>query len=201
MSWLRRRRKDQTERGSVLVELTLVVPVLMTIVLGMFEIGMAWGASQSVVQASRSGARTVSQLGTYAYADQEALRAVLSTFGEDVDRVRRVSIYLYDDSQPDGVPTSCGTPAAPTSGSGCNSYTATDFADLTTANYFAVADDACGSGASAAWCPTVRSDSQNTASLVGVEVEYAHTPVSGFFGLSDRIITQRIVMKIEPRTS
>lgn len=198
---MNRRRKRNRERGAVLVELTMVVPILMTLVLGMFEVGMAWSASQSVVQASRSGARTVSQLGTYAYADQEALRAVLSTFGDDLDQVRRVSIYLYDDTQPNGVPLSCGTSAAPSSGSGCNSYVASDFDDVTAANYFAVSDTSCGSAASAAWCPTVRSDSQSTATLIGVEVEFAHKPVSGFFGVSDRILTQRIVMKIEPRTS
>lgn len=199
-----RRRRDPNgvrQRGAVLVELTLVVPVLVTIVLGMFEIGMAWSASQTVVQGSRSGARTVSQLGTYAYSDQEALRAVLSSFGPDADRVRRVSIYLYDETQPNGVPASCGTPAAPTSGSGCNTYLQIDFDNVTDPDHFATSDTTCGSMASSAWCPTVRSNSQTTASLVGVEVEYAHEPVSGFFGLDDRILTQRIVMKVEPKTS
>lgn len=192
------RRRKSSERGAVLVELTLVVPILMTIVLGMFEIGMMWSSSQNVVQGSRSGARTVSQLGTNAYADQEALRAVLSTFGNEVDQVRRVSIYLYDDTEPDGVPATCDTPPG---GSGCNTYVPADFLEVTNATYFAQSDSLCGSGQSAAWCPTVRSDSQTTATLVGVEVEYAHQPVSGFFGVADRTITQRIVMKIEPRTS
>ncbi len=200
-----RRRKQENERGAVLVELTLVVPILVTLVLGMFEIGMAWSSSQTVVQGSRSGARTVSQLGTYAYADQEALRAVLSTFGDDIDRVQRVSIYLYDDTMSDGVPASCGTSAVPTSGSGCNSYTnapvTQDFTNVADPTHFAVSDTACGAGRSGAWCPAARDDSQSTATLVGVEVEYAHEPVSGFFGVSDRIITQRVVMKIEPRTS
>lgn len=203
---IRRRKNDKDERGAVLVELTLIVPILVTIVLGMFEIGMAWSASQTVVQGSRSGARTVSQLGTYAYSDQEALRAVLSTFGEDIDRVQRVSIYLYDDSAPNGVPTTCGTSETPTSGSGCNSYTEANFdfsrvADAAYPSHFAVSDSSCGAGRSGAWCPAVRSASQSTATLVGVEVEFAHEPVSGFFGTSDRIITQRTVMKIEPRTS
>lgn len=198
----RRRNSSSVQRGAVLVELTLVVPVLITIVLGMFEIGMAWSSSQTVVQASRSGARTVSQLGTYAYSDQEALRAVLSTFGDDVDQVRRVSIYLYDDTQPTGVPTTCTDGSgAPASGSGCNSYGPSDFADVTDPDHFAVSDSACGSAASSAWCPTVRSNSQTTATLVGVEVEFGHTPVSGFFGLDDRVITQRVVMKVEPKTS
>ncbi len=198
----RHRSQEHRQRGAVLVELTLVVPVLITIVLGMFEIGMAWSASQTVVQASRSGARTSSQLGTYAFSDQEALRAVLSSFGPDSDQIRRVSVYLYDDTQATGVPITCTDGAGnPASGSGCNSYGPADFAEVTDPDHFAVSDTACGSAASSAWCPTVRSNSQTTATLVGVEVEYAHTPVSGFFGLDDRIITQRVVMKVEPKTS
>ena len=196
---LRRRNPNGTrQRGAVLVELTLVVPVLVTIVLGMFEIGMAWSSSQTVVQSSRSGARTVSQLGTYAYSDQEALRSALSSFGTDVGQVRRVSIYEYDAAEPNGVPSSCTTG---TTGNR-NSYGPLDFAQVTNASHFADSDTACGTAnASSSWCPTGRSDSQSTATLVGVEVEYAHTPVSGFFGVADRILTQRIVMKIEPRTS
>ncbi len=172
----------------------------MTLVLGMFEIGMAWSSSQSVVQASRSGARTVSQMGTYAYADQEALRAVLSTFGDDLDQVRRVSVYRYDAGQPDGVPATCDITGG---GAFCNSYGPTDFAQVGNASHFAVSDTSCGSRASGSWCPVggLRIDSQSNATLVGVEVEFAHKPVSGFFGSSDRILTQRIVMKIEPRTS
>lgn len=197
---IRRRRQDR-ERGAVLVELTLVVPILMTLVLGMFEIGMAWSASQSVVQASRSGARTVSQMGTYARADEEALRSVLATFGDNLDQVRRISIYEYSDTSPNGVHSDCGTSASPTSGARCNTYLPADFGELGDPDYFA-SDTGCSSShVSNPWCPTLRSDSQTTATLVGVEVEFAHTPVSGFFGVQDRILTQRIVMKIEPRTT
>lgn len=196
-----RRRRERRERGAVLVELTLVVPVLVTIILGMFEIGMAWSATQTVVQASRSGARTVSQMGTYGRADEEALRAVLSTFGDDIDRVQRVSIYEYDPAMPDGVHSDCGTPATPTSGPKCNTYLPADFGNLGDDTYFA-SDTGCASTQrSNPWCPTTRSDSQTTATLVGVEVEFAHERVSGFFGVGDQILTQRIVMKIEPRTS
>lgn len=196
-----RRRKEDRQRGAVLVELTLVVPILMTLVLGMFEVGMAWSASQSVVQASRSGARTVSQMGTYGRADEEALRSVLATFGDDLAQVRRVSIYEYSSTGPNGVHSDCGTSEVPTSGARCNTYLPDDFDELGDPTYFA-SDTGCSSSqASNPWCPTIRSDSQSTATLVGVEVEFAHTPVSGFFGVEDRILTQRIVMKIEPRTS
>lgn len=193
MSLRRTRTGEKKERGAVLVELTLVVPLLITIVLGMFEIGMAWSASQNVVQASRSGARTVSQLGTYPRADEEALRSVLSTFGDEPERVLRVTIYEYEDSTATGVPVVCSD------ATNCNNYLATDLAQVGVDDTYFAEDDRCTTvQKSRPWCPTERDDTQRTATLIGVEVEYTHTPVTGFFGVGDRIITQRLVMRVEP---
>lgn len=193
----RRRHGDRSERGAVLVELTLIVPVLVTIVLGMFEIGMAWSASQNVVQASRSGARTVSQLGTYARSDEEALRAVLSTFGDDTGNVRRVTIYEFNTAAADGVPAGCENASVLNV---CNTYVTADFAMVgTNPAHFASETGCVSAQASFEFCPEGRrNNSQQNATLVGVEVEYAHAPVTGFFGVADRIITQRLVMRIEP---
>ena len=193
----RRRKAEGNERGAILIELTFIVPILVTIVLGMFEIGMAWSASQNVVQSSRSGARTVSQLGTYARSDEEALRAVLSTFGDDTSNVVRVTIYEHDETAPNGVPTACATSSIPNV---CNTYGPTDFDEVgTNPGYFASATGCSGSQASFEFCPATRRDnSQQNATLVGVEVAYSHEPVTGFFGVADRIITQRLVMRIEP---
>lgn len=195
----RKMAKRRQERGAVLVELTLVVPILVTLVLGMFEVGMAWGATQTVVQSARSGARTVSQLGDYAYSDQEGLRAVLSTFGDDVDRVERVTFYEYDASEPDGVPFGCRT----SSQAGfCNTYGTSDFLLVTNDAHFADSEASCGGEASAPWCPiSQRDNSQLNATLIGVEVEFRHARVSGFFGVGDMTLTQRTVMKIEPETT
>ena len=201
------RRRRRGERGAVLVELAFVVPVLTVFILGMFEVGMMWSTSQSVVQASRSGGRTVSQLGQLATADQEALRAIVSTFGEDADQITRVVIYEYDESRPDGMPASCGTSALPTSGPGCNSYDATAITNVAVESFF-IGDgggDGCGSsgssGASSAWCPTVRNDSQTSATEIGVRVEFEYEMITGFFGGGTKQLTQVVVMRVEPKTS
>lgn len=75
-----RRRSDRRQRGSVLVELAMVVLPLVTIVLGMMELGGAWRDKSSAVQASRQGARvvTTSSIALADNADQQALLAVLA---------------------------------------------------------------------------------------------------------------------------
>jgi Flp pilus assembly protein TadG len=48
------RRSDE---GQAVVEFALVVPVLLLLVLGVFEFGRAWSAHQAVTDAAREGAR------------------------------------------------------------------------------------------------------------------------------------------------
>lgn len=200
-----RRIRKGRERGAVIVELAMVVPILMTLVLGMFEIGMAWGHSQTVVQASRSGARTVSQLGTFGGADQQALLAVISTFGDDVDDIQRV--IIFDASNGSDLPSGCDVagnmvPNPPTPM--CNVYGADDFAQAHDPAFFDSNGTAsgCGStGASRLWCPdsSNRSDAQITATEVGVFVEFEAERASGLFGSSPFTISRTTVMRIEPR--
>lgn len=48
------RRSDE---GQALVEFALIVPVVMLLVVGVFEFGRAWSAHQAVTDAAREGAR------------------------------------------------------------------------------------------------------------------------------------------------
>lgn len=45
------------DRGQSLVELAIVLPVLMAIVIGIFEFGRAWNVRQTVTHAAREAAR------------------------------------------------------------------------------------------------------------------------------------------------
>ncbi len=146
-----RRRNSDGERGAVIVELAMVVPILMTLVLGMFEVGTAWSASQTVVQASRSGARTVSQLGTFGAADQQAVLAVISTFGNDVDDIQR--IIVFDASGGQALPAGCDVAGAPTGT--CNIYRAADFALASDPLHFDSNGNSAGLPAKASQPPVV----------------------------------------------
>ncbi|MEZ5229269.1 MAG: TadE/TadG family type IV pilus assembly protein, partial [Acidimicrobiales bacterium] len=104
---LTRRHNGERERGSVLVELTMVLPLLITLVLGMMEMGMAWRDQQTIVQASRQGARVGSHLGDDATADQQAIEAALAVLDADqLANIRRIIVYKVTTA--DGaVPPNC----------------------------------------------------------------------------------------------
>ncbi len=93
------------ERGAALVELAMVVLPLMTLVLGIIEVGGAWKDKSSAVQASRQGARVVTSSsvanpasGVF-LADQQALLAVLAGLPNGVNSggaipvIRKVIIF------------------------------------------------------------------------------------------------------------
>ncbi len=199
------RRTDRDgEKGSIIVELALVVPVLMIIVLGLFETGMMWNANQGVVQAARGGARTVSQLGKDDLSDMSALRAVAATIGSDTDRIIRV--VIFEPNAAGNAPATCvddviGNEA----GQNCNVYVQADIAQLNNDGHFdgSLGDDtSCGAGASSNWCPGApgeRSDFQQTATFVGVQVVLEQDYLTGFFGPGTYEITETTVMRIEPK--
>ncbi len=109
LSPLHRRRRSADERGSVLVELTMVLPLLVSLVLGMMEMGMAWRDQQTITQASRQGARVGSHLADDPNADQQAIEATLAVLDADqLDNIKRIIIYKVDVTNVDGdVPPNC----------------------------------------------------------------------------------------------
>ncbi len=127
----RARRTDRSERGAVLVELAMVVPVLVIIVLGMLEIGLAWSKSMTVTQSTRQGARVGSHLSVDPLSDQQALLALTSVLDPaDVARINYVVVY---DARGSGeVPAACKT-GSQDNGSTirCNRYSPTALAELT----------------------------------------------------------------------
>ena len=44
-------------RGQALVELALILPILLMLLLGIFEFGRAWNTKQVITDAAREGAR------------------------------------------------------------------------------------------------------------------------------------------------
>src|SRR5438093_7131634 len=61
---------DDNERGAVLVEFALVLPLLLVLFAGMFDLGLAFQQYQAVTNAAREGAR-MAVLPGYSTADVE----------------------------------------------------------------------------------------------------------------------------------
>ncbi len=175
------------ERGAILVEFVIVVPLFMTLVLGIFEIGKAWEANQTVVQAARGGARTAAQLGQNPLSDQQAVLAVVSTFGADFGDVQLIRIYQADANG--DWSGSCSTAA-----DNCNEYSGTAITNANDATNFDCSSPSKGSN----WCPTVRNNSQRTAAYLGVYVEFTEQYQTGFFGGGTYTMSERTIMRIEP---
>ena len=81
---------DDNERGAVLVEFALVLPLLLVLFAGMFDLGLAFQRYQAVTNAAREGARMA------------VLPGYSTTPGGDVDG--RVKAYLAASGVP-GTPT------------------------------------------------------------------------------------------------
>ena len=184
------------ERGAALVELALLVTLLITLVLGVFEIGMAWSDHQDVTRSSRSGARVGSQLGKAPQSDNQILRAVQAGLQDQASHVTKIVVYEADANG--DMPAACKTASAPYSGSAhCNVYNAATFSELGTASKW-------GSGTTCGtldnnWCSaTARNNAQDTATYLGVYVEVERHYLTGLFGGGTHRMSETTVMRIEP---
>lgn len=186
----------RAERGAALVEFALVTGLLTTLILGVFEIGMAWSDHQSLTQASRSGARVGSQLGTRPEADNETLRAIEAAFGGVDGTITRVVIFEADANG--DMPAACVTAPAGYNGvANCNVYDDTHVAAVDNPPMWG-SGGTCGT-ADDNWCSvTERDDFQQTATYLGVHIEFERRYLTGFFGGGTHTISETAVMRIEP---
>jgi Flp pilus assembly protein TadG len=212
-----RTKRRNGERGSVLVELAMVVLPLMLIVMGMVEVGGAWKDKSSAVQASRQGARviTTASVATQDYADREALRAVLAGVPQGVSgsvqvQVRKVIIFDLATGmagcENDGEATPkdiTALPAGPKNANpGCNVYLAgnagTGNPSLDLAEIAAHSWDGSNSAWDSAFKPSSRNNTIAGADEVGVYVEMYRPWITGFFPGDGTIVSGFTVMRIEP---
>ncbi len=203
MSWIwQRPRKPRSERGGVLVEVTLVIPLLVFLVVGTLEMGLAFSDAQVVTQAARNGSRTVSGLSTSEFADREALLAVTAAFGQDDITLQQVTIF---EAGPNGErPASCTGSVPVNGGENCNIYTAAQLtlAELQDPALWGCDQDGRSGTYDDNWCPSVssnRNPSQASATWIGVHVVATREWQTGFFGSGSQTITETAVMRMEPQ--
>jgi Flp pilus assembly protein TadG len=190
----RRCQQDQgdPERGAVLVEFALVLPLLISIVFGIVEFGLFFRDYLTVANTTRTGARVGSAAGSSYDADYQILQAIKSAATALPTGANAIEdISIFKSSASDGtVPAACKT-ASQTSQ--CNHYTKTDLSrPITEFGCLASSPDKY-------WCPTTRSDSQSAGTdYVGVYLKMTHTFATSLFGPS-KTITDTVVMRIEPK--
>lgn len=194
--WIRRGRDD---RGAVIVEFALFVPILMTLCFGLVEYGFAFRDGITLSGAARAGARVGANYADDPMTDYQVLVAVESALSDLDAGSTLVKIVVYEANEADGRPPStCLDPSAMGAGgrSGlCNVYGPEDVESIQ-ANWFG---DGCSSAKrDRLWCPTSRVRTQATADWLGVYVELRRDMVTGIFPGGDMTLRQHAVMRIEP---
>ncbi len=92
------RRRDG-ERGATLAEFALVLPVLLMLIIGLAEYGLAFKDWLSVSNSAREGARVASTMGNAVNADCEAIKAATATLvGSSLTALDRYEIFKADSS-------------------------------------------------------------------------------------------------------
>jgi len=173
----------------VLVEMTMVAPVLLLLALGALEMGIAWRDAISVTHSSRQGARTGSHLGDELMSDRETLAAVDAVLGGERGNITRVVIFDADIAGE----MAAGCMTASQAGR-CNHYTGAQVADVADASKWG-----CAPGAhDRTWCSDTRT---NPNAYLGVYVEFDRPWVSGLFGGTGSTLDGTTVMRIEPEYS
>jgi hypothetical protein len=190
--WIRWGRRRGSERGAVLVEAALVIPILVMLVVGIAEFGFAFRDRLTLQTATRTGARVGSSLGNTAQADYNILQGIRSALGSiPTSKVDRIIVYKSTTAN-GAVPAVClaGTSVA----GSCNVY-------APSALSAASSSFGCGTGAlDVMWCPTTRVVDQAAGlEYLGVFVQIRHDFTSGFLGSRQVTLKDTAVLRLEPK--
>lgn len=183
------RLRKSSESGASLVEVSVVLPLLILLAVGLAEVGFLVIDYITVTNAARSGART----GAAAADDPDADQAILEVVEEDICNLRfsdftTVIIRVYE-AEDDG-----SVPDPP--GSLVNEWT----------NSGALTCGSVGHGFSCSgvcpgpWVSTTRDNTPPTFDQLGVEITYTHQSITGLMPWLDLTLTENAVMQVEPNT-
>ena len=182
--------RARTERGAVLVEMAIVVPIFIVLVFGMLEFGLAFKDKLTMEHAVNQGSRRATVLGQDATADIEILNAFEDGLvgAASIDIVVWVDIFKTNADGSKGVydryvPDSDGLP--------CDWDPCPDPAIVDPVTY----------GSPSNYPPCSRDialEPGDGVDTIGVEVEYTHNWVTGVLGFSTQTWHETAHARMEP---
>jgi Flp pilus assembly protein TadG len=195
--------------GSLTIELAFVAPLMVVLLLGIFEFGTVYRNENIVANALRGAARVVSQQPNSQPIDELAIATFASgTVGLKNMTLQRLVIYNADTTGL--VPAACKTASitgtAPFGVSGtCSVYNLTQVKAVAADPVGASASFGCGGKTTGTtwdgnWCPA----SRNTALTepmprVGVYAVYTYNDVTNLFPTSTMTISDYAVFSLQPK--
>ncbi len=185
-------KRTKEERGAALVEFAFILPLLLVLLFGIVEMGLALRDQLTMSNAVTSSARIGSVLGDDAEADIAILDAVQAGLvgAVDSDVITKVIIYRAD--------------AAGNSTGDENHYTY-DETDLT-CSWYPCPDPAVGGfqyGDPGNWPPDTRVVTLPSPDILGVKIEFTHKWITTFipFMSSPAHWTSEARVRLEPDVS
>jgi hypothetical protein len=181
---LSRRDRRREERGAAAVEAALVLPLLIVLLFGIFEVALLVNDNLLMSQAARSAVRTAVALPRDPGFDAEAATAAAGVLGADNQgNIEELIIYRADPAT--GRPVGGG--AAVDCFSDCVRYNwdpvAEQFQRVAGTTWDASTQMACGG--------------RDATDFVGVEIRGRHEWATGLFGDGLQLV-ERAVMRLEP---
>ncbi|HHC08093.1 MAG TPA: pilus assembly protein [Actinobacteria bacterium] len=166
----------RSERGAALVEMALVVPVLLVILFGIIELGIAFRDRLTIGNATQTAARVGTAMGQQPDADLRILQSFEQSLSalpnSGVGIIKYVDIFEAD---------AYGNPVGGCPGGNCNRYFYT-YVDGTgpLCDWTPCPDpDAGYSGWN--WAPNERSILVGDLDVMGVRMTYGHSWITGGF--------------------
>lgn len=178
---LRRRPSVGDERGTALIEFSLLFMFLMTLALGSFEFGMVFRDALSVSSATREAARVAGAVGDRALGDCLILEAGAGAL-QSIGGNQIAELWIYKSDTTGAVTTSLNKyrPSQPTDNP----------ASLICGTWFPI---------QRTWVETTRDNDGTTRDWIGVRTVYDHAWKTGFLWWSGSSRwSEDAVMHLEP---
>jgi hypothetical protein len=169
-----------------MVEMAILAPVLILLVFGAIEMGLAFKDRHTISSAANSAGRTGATAGKDAAADYAILQAVEAGFGSAVDPnvIIHVDIYSAAIDGSKGVSNRYTYDGDPT----CPWVPCPD------------PDNFEGYGSPSNWVPSTRDTTLDADGLdtVGIEIQYTHNWITSILGSGPQTWTEHAQVRLEP---
>lgn len=176
----------RSERGASLVEVSVVLPILLTLAIGLAEIGFLVIDFITVTNAARSGARTGASLTTDPTTDD----AILDVVEEDLCNLRYGTVEVVRVYLPNADGSMSGS---------SNNYTPGGALNCDAVGHV-FSCDALEGGCN--WPSTSRNNTPpSNFDRLGVRIEFTHDYVTDFLPFPTTGFEETAIMQLEPDTS
>ena len=89
-------RGNRRERGATMIEFSLVMPILLLIMIGIMEMGLAFKDILTVSHAAREGSRVGAFAGDDTTADCQIVQNIIAQLTGELDSIQDIEIYRAD---------------------------------------------------------------------------------------------------------